>query len=119
MKAPLTPRAIFGAARRGDALACEVVAAEARRLALAIAVIVPVINPALVILGGGIAGNGDLLVPPIEEELRALTPFQPRLAVSELGKEAVLAGAVATALGAAQDRLFSRTGDLAVKEVGV
>jgi len=31
----------------------------------------------------------------------------------------VLAGAVATALGAAQDRLFSRTGDPAVQEVGV
>ena len=119
MKAPLTPRAIFGAARRGDDLACEVVAAEARRLALAIAVVVPVINPALVILGGGIAGNGDLLVASIEEELRALTPFRPRLVVSELGEEAVLAGAVAVALGAAQDRLFSRTGDLAVKEVGV
>ena len=119
MKPPLTPRAIFGAARRGDALAREVVAAEARRLALAIAVIVPVINPALVILGGGIGSNGDLLVAPIEEELRVLTPFRPRLAVSELGEEAVLAGAVATALGAAQDMLFCRTGDLAVQEVGV
>lgn len=119
MKAPLTPRAIFGAARRGDGLAREVIAAEARRLALTIAVIVPVINPALVILGGGIAGNGDLLLGPIEEELRGLTPFRPRLAVSELGEEAVLAGAVATALSAAQERLFSRTGDLAVKEVGV
>ncbi len=119
MKPPLTPKAIFGAARRGDGLACEVVAAEARRLALAIAVIVPVINPALVILGGGIGGNGDLLLAPIEDELRVLSPFRPRLAVSELGAEAVLAGAVATALSAAQDRLFSRTGDLAVKEIGV
>ena len=119
LKAPLTPRAIFDAARRGDAVAYEVVVAEARRLALAIAVIVPVINPALVILGGGIGSNGDLLVAPIEEELRVLTPFRPRLAMSELGAEAVLAGAVATALGAAQDMLFCRTGDLAVQEVGV
>ena len=37
MKPPLTPKAIFRAARRGDDLAREVVAAEARRLALAIA----------------------------------------------------------------------------------
>ena len=46
--------AIFAAARRGDDLAREVVAAEARRLALAIAVVAPILDPQLVILGGGI-----------------------------------------------------------------
>jgi hypothetical protein len=45
---------------------------------------------------------------PIDRELRALSPFRPELAVSDLGDEAVLAGAVATALEAAQDRLFTR-----------
>jgi len=108
MAGRLTAQTIFGAARRGDDRARAVVAAEARRLAFAIAVIVPVVNPALVILGGGIGGNGDLLLAPIEEELGLLTPFRPRLAVSRLGEEAVLAGAVAAALAAAQDRLFSR-----------
>ena len=110
MTRPLTSRAIFRAARRGDERALTVVAAEARRLALAIAVIVPVVNPALVILGGGIGANGDLLLGPIEDELKLLTPFRPRLAVSQLGEEAVLTGAVASALAAAQDRLFTRTG---------
>ena len=38
MDAGLTPESIFAAARAGDALAGEVVAAEARRIALAIAV---------------------------------------------------------------------------------
>ena len=41
----------------------------------------------------------------------AVSPFTPRLAVSELGEEAVLDGAVATALATAQDRLFSRHQD--------
>ena len=109
---PHTAKAVFAAARRSDDLAREVVAAEARRLALAIAVVAPVLDPELVILGGGIArGNADLLLDPLRRELRDLSPFSPRLAVSELGEEAVLAGAVATALATAQDRLFTRDQD--------
>ena len=79
----------------------------------------PVLNPELVILGGQIAGHGDVLLEPIEKELQALSPFRPRLAVSELGEAAVLAGAVATALEAAQDQLFSRTGNLDHGEIVV
>jgi len=108
MRPPLTPRAIFVAAARGDDIAREVVAAEARRIALAIATLAPILNPELVILGGGIAGNGDLLLDPIEHELRLLSPFRPRLAVSVLGDEAVLSGAVSVALEAAQQHLFDR-----------
>jgi predicted NBD/HSP70 family sugar kinase len=113
LRPPLTPMAVFAAARRGDDLAREVVEVEAHRLALAIAVVAPILDPQLVILGGGIAhNNADLLLEPVRHELRALSPFTPRLAVSELGEEGVLAGAVATALAAAQDRLFSRHEDL-------
>jgi predicted NBD/HSP70 family sugar kinase len=108
MRPPLSPRTVFAAARRGDELALRVVAEEAHHIALAIATVVPVLAPRLVILGGGIAGNGDLLLEPIDRELRALSPFRPELAVSELGDEAVLSGAVATALEAAQDTLYTR-----------
>ena len=67
------------------------------------------LDPALVILGGGIAGNGgDLLHAPIERELHRISPFRPSLAVSALGDEVVLHGAVATALAAAQESLFTR-----------
>lgn len=108
MRPPLSPRTVFAAARRGDELALRVVAEEAHHIALAIATVVPVLAPRLVILGGGIAGNGDLLLEPIDRELRSLSPFRPELAVSELGDEAVLSGAVATALEAAQDTLYTR-----------
>ena len=119
MRPPLTPRTIFAAARRGDPCAVAVVTAEAHAIALAIATVVPVLNPELVILGGQIAGHGDVLLEPIEKELHALSPFRPRLAVSELGEAAVLAGAVATALEAAQEQLFSRTGNLDHGEIVV
>ena len=106
---PASPKGVFAAARRGDRDAAQVVELFAGRIALAIASVVPVLDPALVILGGGIAGNGgDLLLAPIERELHRISPFRPRLAVSALGDEVVLHGAVATALAAAQETLFSR-----------
>ena len=109
MRGANTPRAVFDAARAGDAAAERVVATVAERLALAIAAIVPVIDPELVILGGGIGRNGDLLLEPVEQELRALSPFRPRIEVSALGADAELHGAVSLALEAAQDRLFARS----------
>ena len=109
MRPPLTPKRIFSAARRGDAAASRAVEAEAAQLALGIAAIAPILDPELVILGGGIGRSGDLLLEPIERELREISPFRPRIVVSALGQDAVLHGAVATALEAARDRLFSRT----------
>jgi predicted NBD/HSP70 family sugar kinase len=109
MRQPLSPEKIFMAARRGHVVASRVVQVEAERLALAIATVTPVLDPELVILGGGIGRNGDLLLEPIERELRQLLPFRPRVAVSALGEDAVLRGAVATALEVARDRVFTRS----------
>jgi predicted NBD/HSP70 family sugar kinase len=119
MTGPLTPQKVFALARRGDPTACEVVATEARRLALGLAVVVAVVDLELVVLGGGIGGNADLLLEPLERELRVLSPLRPRLAASALGEDAVLQGAVATALAAAQDWLFDPARMLDRKELVV
>jgi predicted NBD/HSP70 family sugar kinase len=110
MRAPLTPKRIFAAARRGEERAVTVVDLVAERIALSVSAVVSVIDPELVILGGGIGRNGDLLLEPVRRELASLSPFHPRVETSALGEEAALDGAVATALQAAQDRLFVRTG---------
>lgn len=119
MRPPLTPERIFSAARRGQAVALRVVQSEAARLALAIATVTPVLDPELVILGGGIGRNGDLLLEPIERELRQLVPFRPKVAVSALGEDAVLRGAVTTALEIARERVFARSPIRQVPETGV
>jgi predicted NBD/HSP70 family sugar kinase len=111
MKGPLSAKRVFAAARRADPMAGRVVELEAARIALAIAAIVPVVDPELVVLGGGIGSNGDLLLEPVERELAAISPFRPRIEVSVLGEEAALHGAVATALQAAQTLLFTRSAD--------
>jgi predicted NBD/HSP70 family sugar kinase len=89
-------------------VATKAVEVEAHRLALGIAAIAAVVDPELVILGGGVGKSGDLLARPIAEELRRLSPFHPRVEVSALGQDAVLTGAVATALAEARRQLFAR-----------
>jgi predicted NBD/HSP70 family sugar kinase len=109
MRPPLSALKVFNAAHRGDAAARQAIALEAERLALAIATVTPILDPELVVLGGGIGRNGDLLLGLIERELRRWSPFQPRVLTSALGDDGVVLGAVATALEAARERVFSRT----------
>ena len=109
VKGPLTAKQLFEAAREGDATAKEVVRVEAEHLARAVAAVTSVIDPELVILGGGIGGNGDLLIKPIEKRLRALLRVPaPRIVVSALGDDAVVLGALATALATAREHVFER-----------
>lgn len=99
---------VFSAAREGDPRALDVIATEARRLAYGVAAVSAVLDPELVVLGGGVgAGGGDLLLPLIRDALTSISPFTPRLAVSTLGADAVVAGAKATGLRLALDRIFS------------
>ena len=102
------PPAVFAAARRGDASARAVVDEVARRIALHLAPIAAVADVELVVLGGGIGANGDLLLEPVARRLAEWLPFPPRLAVSALGEAAVLTGAVAVGLQAALENVFAR-----------
>jgi predicted NBD/HSP70 family sugar kinase len=118
LPASITAEQIFAAARRGDPAARKAVDVESRRLAMAIATVTPMLDPELVILGGGIGRNGDLLLDPIESELRRLIPFRPRVVVSALGQDAVLLGAVATALEVAREKVFHRAPGRQIQQVG-
>jgi predicted NBD/HSP70 family sugar kinase len=104
---PFEPRPIFAAARAGDSLAREIVAEEARRIALHVLPVAAVADVELVVLGGGIGANGDLLLEPIRTHLRAAIPYPPRVEVSALGEAAVLTGALATGVQAARENLLS------------
>jgi predicted NBD/HSP70 family sugar kinase len=102
------PRAVFGAARNGDAGARRVVDEVAWRIALHVAAIAGVADVELVVLGGGIGANGDLLLGPIGLLLAQWLPFPPRVEVSTLGEAAVLTGALAVGLQAALENVFSK-----------
>ena len=101
------PRTVFASARRGEAGALAVVDEVARRIALHLAPVAAVADVELVVLGGGIGANGDLLLDPIGRLLSEWLPFPPRIAVSTLGEAAVLTGAVAVGLQAALENVFA------------
>jgi predicted NBD/HSP70 family sugar kinase len=107
LAAPFDVRALFAAARGGDALGRAVVEEEARRIALHIAPIAAVADVGLVVLGGGIGANGDLLLEPVRRHLAEWLPYPPRIETSSLGEAAVLMGALAVGLRAALDNVFS------------
>lgn len=97
---------VFQAARRGEAAAQAAVDHEGARLGHLVAALAAVLDPELVVLGGGIGRNADLLVGPMEKALRALSPLRPRIEPSALGEDAVLLGAIATAVESARDHTF-------------
>ena len=104
---PFDVRALFAAARGGDPLGRAVVEEEARRIALHIAPIAAVADVGLVILGGGIGANGDLLLEPVRRHLGDWLPYPPRIETSSLGEAAVLMGALAVGQRAALDNVFA------------
>jgi predicted NBD/HSP70 family sugar kinase len=106
LEAPYDTRLIFAAARAGDAVAVDIVAEEARRIALHVAPIVAVADVGLVVLGGGIGANGDLLYDGIRSLLAEWLPKPPRLEASSLGDAAVLTGALSVGRRAALDNVF-------------
>src|SRR5438552_2534221 len=103
---PYDARSVFAAARGGDPLGRHVVDDVARRIALHVGAIAAVADVALVVLGGGLGVNGDLLLEPVRSLLAEWLPYPPRVEVSSLGEAAVLTGALAVGLHSALDNVF-------------
>jgi predicted NBD/HSP70 family sugar kinase len=102
---------VFDLAVAGSAAAQTVVDHVASRLGTAIATVCAILDPELVVLGGGI-GASPLLLRPVRGAAAALVPITARIETSLLGERAALQGAIAVALHAARTALLS-TGALA------
>ena len=108
MQGATSAKRVFAAARAGDELALAAVDAEAQRLALVVGTVAAIVDPEFVLLGGGVGSNIDLLRPPLERRLGELTPLAPPVAEGELGQDAIVLGAVASALDTARDLVFEQ-----------
>ncbi len=93
---------VLAAARAGEAWAREVVDVVADKLATALAPVVTLLDPGLVVISGAVAASCDVLLPGIEARLAELAPWPARLAASDLGDRVVVTGAVRLALDAIQ-----------------
>jgi len=105
LASPYDARSVFAAAREGDVVARAIVREEARRIALHIAPIAAVADVELVVLGGGIGTNAELLAD-VRPLLDQWLPYPPRLEISSLGDGAVLMGALSVGLDSALGRVF-------------
>jgi predicted NBD/HSP70 family sugar kinase len=94
MRGAVSARRVFESAAAGDERAAVVVADEARLVAKAICAVITVIDPGLVVLGGGI-GQAPGFAQAVSAELAGLAPVLPEVRVSALGTDAVVDGCLA------------------------
>ena len=98
----LNAAAVFAAAAGGDSEATLLIERAGRCLGIAVANTANLLNPERVVIGGGVAENGDLLFAPVSREVAraALEPARStiRIVKAALGGRAGVLGAVALAL---------------------
>jgi len=104
LRGPVSARRVFLAAAGGDKRAGAVVAGEAELVARAVCAVITVVDPELVVLGGGI-GQAPGFAAAVEAELHRLAPVMPAVRVSALGTEAVVDGCLASGAELAWQRL--------------
>jgi predicted NBD/HSP70 family sugar kinase len=98
-------RAVFELAAGGDAVAARVIAETVADLADLAVGVATLLDPDVIVIGGGLADAGPALFRPVEARLRAALPYPPRLVPSALEDAAVLHGAISLGLAIARRSL--------------
>jgi len=102
--AGMTGKHITDAARAGDAVALAAFNTTAQWLGAGIASLSVILDPACVIIGGGVIDAGEILLAPTRAAVERYMPFAgkhptPRIIAAELGNEAGLVGVADLARG--------------------
>jgi len=93
----VTSEMVFAAARRGDDLAKETVRNAAYALGIAISTLLHLLNPEVVVLGGGVAEQGELFLEPVRDAVaeHTIAHYLVPIKAAELGNLAGVTGAAA------------------------
>jgi predicted NBD/HSP70 family sugar kinase len=97
---------VFEAAESGDGHAREIVAEEAAIVARALAAVALVLDPELIVLGGGI-GRAPGFAEQVSVRLAELSPVVPEVRPSALGPDAVVDGCLAVGGDQLWERVLS------------
>jgi glucokinase len=93
----LTTEAIIERARRGDKASRQIVDEATQYLAMGVANLASVLNPQMIVLGGGLMQAGDIFLEPLRREMlqwaQPMAARQVRLELSVLGEDAGMLGA--------------------------
>jgi glucokinase-like ROK family protein len=98
---------VIGAAAAGDGVSQTLLADAGRLIGSALASLVNLLNPGMLVLGGGLVGAGELLLAPLRQVVAERTLHATRQAMrielARLGRRSTAQGAVAQALSQAFD----------------
>ncbi len=93
----ITAETVSLAARKGDSLACDIVARAATYLGIGLANLVNIFNPELIVIGGGVSKMGNMLLAPARKTIREIAFKLPartaRIVRARLGSNAGIIGA--------------------------
>jgi len=99
--------ATLTAASAGDPAALKIIDTIAARFVQGLAPLILVLDPDLVVIGGGMVRAGPPLLLALERHLHGRTLVRPTLALSSLGDRAVALGAARLALDDVERQLFT------------
>ncbi len=98
----ITARDVAEAARRGDLVSQQLLNDAGKHIGSALSSLINLLNPELVLLGGGVTGAGDFLLNPIRQAVRERTMSASlqatRIELAALGRRSSALGAAALAL---------------------
>jgi len=94
----LTALDIFTAAQSGENWAEQVLSETVDYLAQLIAAISLILDPDIILLGGGVGKSADGLIGSIQDRLIGSIPIQPRVQKSSLGYRAAVMGTIVLAV---------------------
>ena len=118
----ITAHEVAEAARRGDLHAQEILRRSGTFIGIAIAGLINLFNPSIVIIGGGVAQVGDLLTAPIRQAVREramrASEQSVRITTAMLGRRSLLIGATVQAINVAIHHAAERKGAVS-KEANV
>ena len=93
----LTAEMVGNAAQKGDKLAHEIIARAAFYLGVGLVNIANIFNPDMIIIGGGLAGLGEMLIAPgrkmVAERAFSISSRNIKIVKAKLGTEAGVYGA--------------------------
>jgi glucokinase-like ROK family protein len=114
----ITARDVGAAARRGDLISQQILTKAGTHIGIAIAGLVNLFNPSLVIIGGGVAQNGDIILEPMRQAVqRRSLPAATRavrITTAMLGRRSSSIGAVIQALTVALHHVADRKEVMAI-----
>lgn len=110
----ITASEVAAAASQGDLLSQRIIAEAGEQLGIAIANLVNLINPNMVVVGGSVAQIGDLFLEPVRREVqRRSLPASVRavqITTALLGNRSSLLGAVVQALSIGLHKIADQRG---------